>query len=209
MKPILTFSFVRRLLFNLLIILIINFVAASSNAQQLGYEGFNPNNIPIFQSRIFVVPDQTQSLAFSLIGDKSFVSLDSDTLSKLFPGQKLDTREMLQQQINRATSYAQQMRKKSEDPFSHDQSLWAKREALEHQKYADYSSKIGDGLSPYLIKAVAYYKTGAFSVSLKGDSLDVRHGDLGHFTPPKRDMPIVVFVERPIHRVVVSASIAE
>ncbi|NKI70053.1 hypothetical protein GN109_11525 [Collimonas pratensis] len=171
---------------------------------------FDKADVPIYKSRIFTVPENTRAGAFTLMGNKSFQFIDSETLGQIFPGQEFDDHRMLNEQIEVATDYAKYRESSAADPFFANQRVWMENEAEVHRKLAEYTQGIHDKLKPYLFKVPVYFEgTGAFDVRLKGNVLYVFHGALGHSTPDTHLVPIVVFSERNVTDVKVDAALAE
>jgi hypothetical protein len=187
---------------------------ASSALGQVGPlvsgETFDPGDVPIYNSRIFRVPDEGQAQALALLRDKEFAGISTASLETLFPMKEFRPQEMLFAQASAADAYAEQRETEAAIPFFANSRGWMLSEAKAHRDLARYTRSLSPNLHPYLVKARAYFEgTGAFIAYLRGNELSVLHGSLGHSTPPIHDVAIVVFLEREINAVVVSAMIDE
>lgn len=171
---------------------------------------FNTADVPIYESRIFRVPDENQAQALDLLGEKDFTALSPVSLKALFPKTKFDEGQMLSAQSSAADAYAKRRESEAADPFFASSREWMLHDAKAHRDFARYTRALPRPLHPYLVKAEAYFEgTGGFFVSLKGNKLSVFHGSLGHSTPPIHKVAVVILLEREINTVTVSTSIAE
>lgn len=196
----------------LLLILVAFARSAFSQAGPVMFGGnsFDSAEVPIFQSRIFRVPDEGQAHALGLLGKKDFVPLSGTSLKALLPQAKLDMQQMLSAQASAADAYAKRRETEAAMPFFVSSRGWMLKDATAHRDLARYTRALSPELHPYLVKAQAYFDgTGGFTVTLHGNRLSVLHGSLGHSTPPKHDVAVAIFLEREIVAVDVSAAIAE
>lgn len=176
----------------------------------VGGNAFDSAEVPIFQSRIFRVPEEGQAQALGLFGNKDFIPLSDASLKSLLPQEKLNMQQMLSAQASAADAYAERREAEAAIPFFASSRGWMIKDATAHRDFARYTRALLPELHPYLVKAQAYFEgTGGFDVTLRGSQLSVLHGSLGHSTPPKHDVAVVIFVERKIIAVDVSAAIAE
>jgi len=173
-------------------------------------EKFEPERIAISRSRVFRVPDSMQRRAQQILGFAKFDPAAPAIVDELFGHQIFDTKSMLEAQAAAAEEYAVQREKEAAEPFFNDSREWMLAHARAHRAYADYTRKLSSDLKPYLVKSKVYFEgTGGYLVTLCGSLLKVSHGSLGHSTPPQKTVVILVFLERDIDSVEVSASIAE
>jgi hypothetical protein len=173
-------------------------------------EAFDQKKIAIYRSRIFQVPAATQSQALDLLANTSFVLLSPGQLRTLFPGSTFDTTQMLANQAAAADAYSEKRENEAANPAFASSREWMSREAQAHRAYARYTRQLNGPLKPYLIAAQVYFdKTGGFNVILETNHVSVSHGSVGHSTPPIRTVPIVVFLERDVDSVSISAHVAE
>jgi len=148
--------------------------------------------------------------ALALLGDKDFVDLSPSALKAICPRESFDTQEMLNAQASAADAYAERREAEAAEPFFASARPWMLDEARAHRELASYTRTLSPILYPYLVKAQGYFEgTGGFIVTLKARRLSVSHGSLGRVTPPIHEIPVVVFVERQIDAVAISAGIAE
>jgi hypothetical protein len=173
-------------------------------------ESFNEDHVPILSNRIFFIPDDKNSKALALLGDKDFVKLSTSDLPQLFTNKNFDSQSMIAEQAKQAREYAASLEQQASDPFFETSKDWLLETAKEHYKFADYTDKLSQNLIPYLIGAkIKYKKTGNFNSYLKGDILFLHHGSLGSTKTVTEKVPVVIFVEKEIHKVIVSTSIAK
>jgi hypothetical protein len=172
--------------------------------------GFDRNTPPVFSSRIVRVPDSSQSKALEILGKNELILLEQGPLAQLFPDRTFDTKQMLVEQAAAATAYAKKREHEAAIPFFASSKDWMTAEAKAHRELAHYTLSLPPLLFPYLVKSKVYFEgTGGFFVALKGNTLVVNHGSLGRTTPPLKELAIVVFLEKKISRISVSAGIAE
>jgi hypothetical protein len=172
--------------------------------------GFDRNAPPVFSSRILRVPDSSQRKALEILGKNEFLLLEKDLLTQLFPARTFDTKQMLVEQAAAATAYAKKREDEAAIPFFASSKDWMTAEAEAHRDLARYTLSLPSLLFPYLVKSKVYFEgTGGFFIALKGNTLIVNHGSLGRTAPPLRELAIVVFLEKKITAVSVSAGMAE
>lgn len=186
-------------------------LSCSYAQERIIYEDhFNVESVPIYKSRIYVVPEAMRSRALALLKCESFRPISKRTLAVIFPGQEFNDRRMLDDQIEAAQVYARErQRAASESPFR-DHRLWMLNETEVHLMLAKYTRELQVELKPYLIKATAY--SGApekFKVRLERDVLYVFHAALGSYTSEMNAVPIVVFSERRLRDVKIDTAIRE
>ena len=173
-------------------------------------EIFDAAHIPISDSRVFRVPDSTQDQASQFLATKDFRPASPEILTALFGARVFDTKEMLAAQTAAATAYATKREEESKNPFFGESRIWMTAHAKAHREFAAYTEKLPSDLRPYLVRGQVYFEgTGGFTVVLNGKLLEVHHSCLGHSTPEKKAVVILVFLERDIEAVKASASIAE
>lgn len=63
-------------------------------------QSFDPDNVPVYSSRLFRVPDETQGAALELLGNKDFLPLSMQQLSSLFPHRHFEVQDMLAAQAS-------------------------------------------------------------------------------------------------------------
>ena len=174
-----------------------------------GAVDFDPQNAPIYESRIFRVADERQRQGLELLGNKEFRRLSGEELRALLPNTTLDIREMLSAQAGAAEAYAERCEKMAAEPFFASQHDSLAKSAKTHRDLARYTRGLSH-LNPYLIKARVYYETStrAFSAQFRGTQLSVVHGSLGDSTPAIRNVAVIFFLEPDVDDVVASAAIA-
>jgi hypothetical protein len=173
-------------------------------------ERFDPRSVPVHESRVLRVSDSAQARALQMLGERDFCAATPQMIKELFADQVLDTKRMLEAQAAAAIQYAKKREEEAAIPFFHDQRGWMLAHAKAHREFAEYTRKLSSDLRAYLVKGQVYFEgTGGFSVTLEGEVLDVHHSCLGRSTPPKKAVAVLVFLERDIKAVRVSASIAE
>jgi hypothetical protein len=185
--------------------------SASTTPRAIASSPFRAREAPIYESRIFVVGKPLHAKAQALLGERALALVTQDVAAALLPDASLDPEEMLDAQEEAADAYAELQESKAADPFFASARSSLVEEAKAHRELARYTDELApEALQPYLVKAEAYFEgTGALSVALKGDQLMV-HGSPGEATPPvTQPLFVVVFVERKIEHVVVSAGVAQ
>jgi hypothetical protein len=197
---------------NLLCVLCIALVLAVIGFAQVlsDPERFDAAHIPIFDSRVFRVSDAAQDRALQILAAKDFCPASPENLKELFGARVFDTKEMLAAQVGAATKYATKRDEESKIAFFGEHRVWMAAHAKAHREFAAYTEKLPWDLRPYLVRGQAYFEgTGGFSVVLSGKLLEVHHSCLGRSAPEKKAVAILVFLERDIEAVKVSASITE
>jgi hypothetical protein len=177
----------------------------------MGGEIFSPAvRVPIHKSRIIRLPDSVQAKALAALGNMNFIPVSPELLKELFPGTRFDTARMLSEQATAADEYAKKREDEAADPFFAKSRIRMLEEATAHRELARYTRSIFPELFPYLVKAEVYFEgTGNFDVTLRGDELVVYHGSLGHSTPPKRRVVVLVFSERKVKTLKLGSGMAE
>jgi hypothetical protein len=184
----------------------------STTPRAIASSPFRPREAPIYESRIFVVAKPLHAKAQALLGERAHLEVAPDVAAALLPEASLDPEEMLDAQEEAADAYAELQESQAADPFFASARTSLVEDAKAHRELARYTDGLApEALRPYLVKAEAYFEgTGALKVALKGDQLMVHHGSLGETTPPvTQPLFVVVFVEREIEHVVVSAGVAQ
>ena len=173
-------------------------------------ERFDQNDVPIFDSRVFRISDDAQGRALHILADKEFLPANPEILTALFGDRIFDTKEMLAAQASAAKKYAKKREDEAANPFFGQSRAWMAAHANAHRELAKYTENLSPDLLPYLVKSQVYFEgTGRFTVVLKDRILEVHHGSLGRFTPQKKTVVLLVFLERKIDGVRISTSIAE
>src|SRR5262245_28160582 len=156
---------------------------------------FDRSHLPVFDSRVFRVPEPTQDRALRFLGDKDFRFASPQILKDLFGDRLFDTKEMLAAQAAAATKYAAKREEESKNPAFGEARVWMAADAKAHRELAAYTETLLSELRPYLVKAQVYFeRTGGFDVVLNDKLLKVQHSCLGRSTPPKKAVAILVFL---------------
>ena len=173
-------------------------------------ERFDPQAIPVFWSRILRIPDSAQSRALQVLNSKDFCAASPEVVRDLLGNALVDTKAMLNAQAAAAIKCADEREKAAAIPFLRESKEWMLAIAKAHRDYAAYTQKLSPELLPFLVKGQVYYEgTGGFDVVLRGKTLCVNHVSFGHKMPPMKPVAILVFLERKIDTVDISAGMAE
>jgi hypothetical protein len=207
------FRDVRRATFSIALTLVIALASQAALGQfnVLGDQrNFDASTPPVFASRIVRVPNQMHARALEILGQDDFLLITPAVLSELFLGERFDTARMLDDQATAAIAYAEKREREAAMPFFAQSKGWMLEQAEAHRAYARYTRSLSPNLFPYLLRSKVYSEgTGAFTIILERTSLRVRHGSLARNTPPLKQLPIVVFLERKIDAVSFAAHIVQ
>ncbi len=172
----------------------------SIDAQETILRGrhFDTNCVPVYKSRVFVVPSEQAYRAFSILGDRKFRSITNDQLEELLPGEEISDVKMLRTQEMAALDYVKK-RESSTRNSAQDEIVQDTIKA--HKEYVRYTEGIKE-LHPTLVVAYGLRKGGGrFIVDLERYKIRVAYETLSEKHSKYEKIPIIVFLERPINDV--------